>query len=95
MAMDDYLESEVAIAVAATAAVFSPPVRRVLRRGAVYGLTGLLIARDALVSFGRGVGSGVQQAATAAGAAVQQAGERVADAGARARDGAGAAESEA
>jgi hypothetical protein len=46
MAVDDYLEPEVAVAVAVTAAVVSPPVRRVLRRGLVYGLAGLLIARD-------------------------------------------------
>ncbi len=64
MAVEDFLESEVAVAVAATAVIFSPPVRKVLRRGAVYGLAGLLIARDAVVSFGRGVGNGVQQATT-------------------------------
>lgn len=75
MAVDDYTTPEVAIAVAATAAVFSPPVRKVLRRGAVYGLTGLLIARDAVISLGRGVGAGVQQAAaTTRGQAADAAG---------------------
>ena len=75
MAVDDYTTPEVAIAVAATAAVFSPPVRKVLRRGAVYGLTGLLIARDAATSLARGVGSGVQQAAaTTRGQAADAAG---------------------
>ncbi len=75
MAVDDYTTPEVAIAVAATAAVFSPPVRKVLRRGAVYGLTGLLIARDAVTSLARGVGSGVQQAAaTTRGQATDAAG---------------------
>ncbi len=62
MAVDDYTTPEVAVAVAATAAIFSPPVRKALRRGAVYGLTGLLVARDAITSFARGIGSGVQQA---------------------------------
>ena len=69
MALDDYLESEVGIAVAVTAAVLSPPVRRVLRRGVVYGLAGIMFAGDAVTNFAQGVGRGVQQAtATAAGA---------------------------
>ena len=38
MAAKDYLDSEVAVAVAVTAAVFSPRVRGLLRRGAVYGV---------------------------------------------------------
>ncbi len=66
MALDDYLESEVAIAVAATAAVLSPRVRGVLRKGAVYGLAGALVAGDAMGSFVRGIGRGVQQTATTA-----------------------------
>lgn len=72
MAVEDFLESEVAIAIAATAAAISPPVRRVLRRGAVYGIAGALIAGDAILSFARGLGAGVQQATTAATKAVQQ-----------------------
>jgi nucleoside phosphorylase len=50
MALEDYLESEVAIAVAATAAVLSPRVRRVLRRGAVYGVVGALKATDVVTA---------------------------------------------
>ncbi len=50
MALDDYLEPEVAIAVAITAAVASPPVRKAFRKGAVYGLAGLLIARDKVMA---------------------------------------------
>jgi hypothetical protein len=46
MALDDYLEPEVMIAVAVTAAVASPPVRKVVRKGAVYGLAGLLLLGD-------------------------------------------------
>jgi hypothetical protein len=59
MALEDYLESEVAIAVAATAAVLSPRVRRVLRRGAVYGVAGALKASDVVTAAARGVASGV------------------------------------
>ena len=51
MALDDYLEPEVAIAVAVTAAVASPPVRKAIRKGAVYGLAGLLIARDKVMAL--------------------------------------------
>jgi hypothetical protein len=73
MALDDYLESEVAVAVAATAAVLSPPVRRVLRRGAVYGLAGALVAGDALASFGRGAARGAREAAASAAGAMRDA----------------------
>ena len=54
------------LAVAVTAAVFSPRVRQVLHRGAVTGLAGVLIAGDAVTSFARGVGRGLQEASTAA-----------------------------
>jgi hypothetical protein len=50
MALEDYLESEVVVAVAATAALFSPRARKVLRRGAVYGVAGALMAGDAVSS---------------------------------------------
>ena len=66
MAVDDYLESEVAIAVAVTAAALSPRVRGILRTGAVYGLAGVLTAADAVGTFVQGVGRGAQQAAAAA-----------------------------
>jgi hypothetical protein len=42
MALEDWLESEVAVAVAATTVVLSPKARRVLRRGAVYAVAGAL-----------------------------------------------------
>lgn len=73
MALDDFLESEVAIAVGATAALLSPRVRGVLRSGAVYGLAGVLIAGDAVGSVARGVGRGAQQAASTAGGVAQEA----------------------
>jgi len=62
MALDDYLDSQVAVAVAATAAVLSPRVRGVLRRGAVYGVAGVLTVGDALGGFARSVGHGAQRA---------------------------------
>src|SRR5690349_13331706 len=65
MALDDFMDTEVAVAVAATAAILTPQVRQVLRKGAVYGVAGALMAGDALTSFGRGAVRGVQQAAEA------------------------------
>jgi hypothetical protein len=52
-AFDDFMESEVAVAAAATAALFSPRVRGLLRGGAVYGLAGLLTAGDMIFSVAR------------------------------------------
>jgi hypothetical protein len=52
-AFDDFVESEVAVAAAATAALFSPRVRGLLRGGAVYGLAGLLTAGDMISSVAR------------------------------------------
>ncbi len=69
MALDDFVESEVAIAAAVAAAVFSPRVRGVLRKGAVYGVAGVLVAGDAVGSFARGVGRGAQNAASATASA--------------------------
>ena len=54
MALDDFLESEVAIAAGLTAAALSPRVRQVVRRGAVLGLAGVMTAGDAIVSAARG-----------------------------------------
>jgi hypothetical protein len=54
MALDDFFDSEVAIAAGLTAAALSPPVRRVVRRGAVIGLAGIMTAGDAMVGAARG-----------------------------------------
>ena len=59
MAREDWLDSEVAVAVAATAVALSPGVRRVLRRGAVYGVAGVLKATDMATAAARGVARGV------------------------------------
>ena len=63
MAVEDFLESEVAVAVAVTAAVLSPRVRGVLRRGLVYGVAGVLKAGDALSSTVQSAAVAAQQAA--------------------------------
>lgn len=56
---EDYLTPEVGIAVAALAAVLSPQVRGVLRRGAVYGLAGVLKAGGVIGALGhRGAADG-------------------------------------
>ena len=81
MALDDFVESEVAVAVAATAAILSPRARGLLRRGAVYGIAGVLMAGDAVSSVARGVGRGAQQAADSAGGVVQEAADRARGAG--------------
>ena len=73
---DDFLTTEVGVAVAATAAVLSPAARRVLRRGAVYGLAGILLARDALAGFGRGVARGAHSATASLGTDQKQSTEQ-------------------
>lgn len=72
MDTDDILNPVVGAAVAITAAVFSPPVRRVVRRGAVYGLAGMLIAGEAMSSFAQGVSRGARQATEPDGKEAQQ-----------------------
>jgi hypothetical protein len=67
MALDDFLEPEVAVAVAVTAAVASPPVRRALRKGLVYGLAGLLMAGDRITSATREIVRSAQQTVAPAG----------------------------
>jgi hypothetical protein len=64
MALEDFMEPEVGVAVAVTAAVASPQVRNVLRRGAVYGLAGILMAGDAVSSLAQGVKRGAQKASS-------------------------------
>ena len=56
MALDDLFETEVVVAVGATAALMSERARRVLRRGAVYGIAGVMSASDAVAAAARNVG---------------------------------------
>jgi hypothetical protein len=72
MALDDYMEPEVAVAVAVTAAVASPTVRKTLRKGLVYGLAGLLIARDKVANMAHNVAQGVRHTAAEGEAVASQ-----------------------
>lgn len=69
MDLDDFFGSQTAIAVGLTAAVLSPRARKVLRRGAVYGVAGVLVAGDAVSAAARGARHGAEQAAAAASGA--------------------------
>jgi hypothetical protein len=64
MALDDYFESEVGIAIAATAVVLSPGARNFVRRGIVYALAGVFKARDAVTSAARGTTAQVANVTT-------------------------------
>jgi hypothetical protein len=61
MEPEDFVSPEVGITAAVVAVVASPRVRKVVRRGAVLGLAGILTAGDAITAFARGVGQGVSQ----------------------------------
>jgi hypothetical protein len=66
MGLDDLLEPEVLIAVGVTAALMSPPVRKMLRKGLVYGLAGMLTLGDKLAAAARDVSQGAQNLAAEA-----------------------------
>lgn len=55
MDAEDFLEPEVGVAVAVTAVVCSPRLRKTLRKGLVYGLAAALTAGDAMAEAGRSV----------------------------------------
>lgn len=84
MALEDFLESEVGIAVAATALVLSPQVRGWLRKGAVYVLASGIRLGDAVSGAAQGVAQQAQQATSDGATSVQQA---VTEAPATARSG--------
>lgn len=62
MEFEDFLEPEVGIAAAVVAVIASPQARKIVRRGAVYGLAGVLMAGDVMGAFVRGVRANAQQA---------------------------------
>ena len=62
--LQDYLEPEVAIMVALVAAGFSPQARKLVRRSAVYGLSRLLAAGDAIGGLVRSVQHNAKPAAS-------------------------------
>jgi len=55
---EDYVETETAVAVVATALVLSPRARRLVRRGLVYGLAGALTVAEVGRSLLRGAREG-------------------------------------
>jgi hypothetical protein len=63
MDSEDLVAPEVAAVVAVTAVVASPQVRGLLRRGAVYGLAGALLAGDGIMALSKGLGRGAQAVA--------------------------------
>ena len=76
MDLDDFLEPEVAIAVAVTAVVATPTARRALRSAAVYGLAGLMIAKDKIAAITRGAAEGAQEMAASATDTARETSER-------------------
>ena len=79
MDFEDFLEPEVGVAAAVVAVVASPQVRRVVRRGAVLGLAGVLMAGDAVTSFARGLSHSAQQMAQTTNGATAHADESAMD----------------
>lgn len=77
MDLDDILDPKVAVAVAVTAVVTSPPVRKAVRRGAVYGLAGLMMAGDRLSHLANSVAEGARHAGSSAREAADQAAQSV------------------
>ena len=62
MDFEDFVEPEIAVTAVLTAALFSPRARKVIRKGMVYGMAGILTAGDVATAFGRSVRQGVKQA---------------------------------
>ena len=72
MALEDFVDPEVGIAVAATALVTSPQARNFMRRGLVYGLAGAFKLGDAVSSGARGMAESAQQAVASTTGAAQE-----------------------
>jgi hypothetical protein len=72
--VDDYVNSEAGVVAAATAAAVSPRARELFRRGAVYGLAGVMKATDVAVTAARGAVDGARQGAAAASSATNSSG---------------------
>lgn len=66
MGLDDYMDREAGVIAAATAAAVSPRARALFRRGAVYGLAGVLRASDVAVAAARGAVRGAKDGAAGA-----------------------------
>lgn len=57
----DFAEPEIAVTAAITALICSPRARKVIRKGLVYGMAGILTVGDTFTSFAKSVGQGMQQ----------------------------------
>lgn len=66
MGLSDFVKGESAVVAAVTAAAVSPEVRGAVRKGAVYGVAGVLKAGDIVAAAARGAARGVQGAAAGA-----------------------------
>jgi hypothetical protein len=66
MDFEDFIEPEIAVTAAVAGAIFSPRARKVMRKGLVYGMAGVLSIGDVVTAFARSVSQGVQQASEAA-----------------------------
>lgn len=68
MDFDDFFDEDVVIGAAAaaavTAALASPQVRSTLRKGLVYGLAGLLVAKDRVTAMAQEVATGARESAS-------------------------------
>jgi hypothetical protein len=60
--VENYAEPEVAVTAVVVAAVISPPVRRTVRRGIVYGLAGVLLVGDTVAATASALAGGVHKA---------------------------------
>lgn len=66
MGADDYMDREAGVIAAATAAAVSPRARELFRRGAVYGLAGVLRAGDVAAAATKGALRGAKDGVSAA-----------------------------
>jgi hypothetical protein len=71
MALDDFANTEVGIAVAATAMICSPRVRNAVRRGLVLGLAGVMKAADSVGDAARNVAGEAQNTVSSTVSGVQ------------------------
>jgi hypothetical protein len=74
VALDDFVEGEVGLAVLGTAAALSPRVRQIARRGAVYAVGGAMTVGDVVTGGARKVGGVVSGAAKGAVAGARDGG---------------------
>ena len=78
----DFVEPEIAVTAAITAAICSPRARKVMRKGLVYGMAGILTAGDVVTTFARSIRQGAEQAGKEKAAAAPVTGEAEVEEGA-------------